>query len=430
VDEAIENFQKAAELNPADASIFNNLGVLHFSKEFLEEAEASFRKAVGIEPHYADALYGLGKVYQKYADAGEPQKLEQHIHEVKSRIEILYEQNKVQEAWKISRRLVELSPDDAENQNDYAVLCHELDKMEEAREAISKAQKLATEDADIQENHQALYSNNRGDRRREVSSSTQKEVTSNEQLKKPEIIKKKTEIKQSNIFLACMPESGSTYLRTILSEITGFPRMSAVQFYGHNEQDIFELVLRHMKQFNSVTQQHVKGTDNNIMLMKKYNIKPVITLRNIFDVVLSVYDHIEREDHRGPSGYIHKEYFRMSKEEKLDYLIRIHFPWFFSFYMSWREASEKMDVLWTSYEELFSDQIGTISRVLSFYSLPVCHDKIESAMSVMRDRNTRFNVGISGRGEKLQETHRKALLDLARVWKMDGKEMEMIGVKL
>ncbi|MEC4684614.1 MAG: sulfotransferase domain-containing protein [Nitrospirota bacterium] len=232
----------------------------------------------------------------------------------------------------------------------------------------------------------------------------------------------------ANVFIACFPKSGSTYLTTLLSEITGFQSRMAVQFCGHNEQDIFETPLRYLSLRNSITQQHVKGTNNNVKLLKKYNIKPVILVRNIFDVVLSLHNHIEREDHRILLGYVHKEYFGMSKEEKLLYVIRVMLPWYFNFYMSWREASKEMDVLWTSYEELFSNQIDTVSRILSFYDIHVNHNQIQSAILEMKSKNTRLNVGIKGRGANLPERHKEEILNLASVWKVDKKEMQIIGL--
>jgi hypothetical protein len=127
-------------------------------------------------------------------------------------------------------------------------------------------------------------------------------------------------------------------------------------------------------------------------------------------------------------GYVHKEYFDMSKEEKLLYVIHVMLPWYFNFYMSWRESSKEMDVLWISYEELFSNQIDTVSRILSFYDIPVNHDRIQSAILAMKGKNTRLNLGIKGRGASLPEEHKKAILNLASVWKVDKKEMEIIGL--
>ncbi len=45
----------------------------------------------------------------------------------------------------------------------------------------------------------------------------------------------------------------------------------------------------------AVVQQHVKGTQDNVRLMKEYAIRPIVNVRNIFDVILSLQDHWERE---------------------------------------------------------------------------------------------------------------------------------------
>ncbi len=155
--QAIDSFQKAAKLDPDEASIFNNLGVLHYTEGLLEEAEANFRKAVEIEPCYADALYGLGKIYQQHAASDDSQKLEQYIANVENRIQTLYERGRIEEAWEVSKTVIKLLPDDAERQNDHAVLCYELDKLDEARKAIDRARELAPQETDVQENYRMIH---------------------------------------------------------------------------------------------------------------------------------------------------------------------------------------------------------------------------------------------------------------------------------
>jgi hypothetical protein len=168
-------------------------------------------------------------------------------------------------------------------------------------------------------------------------------------------------------------------------------------------------------------------------LLKEFNIKPIVLVRDVFDVVISLYDHIERGRHRSPTGYVHREYAGMSVDDKLLYLIRIHLPWYFNFLISWREAADEIDVFWLTYEELFSDQIETVSRILEFYGLPVTKDRIREAIDELTAKrksieHVRFNVGIAGRGQRLSPRHRQAILDIADVWKIDDETFRMIGI--
>lgn len=234
----------------------------------------------------------------------------------------------------------------------------------------------------------------------------------------------------THILVACFPKSGSTYLSKSLMEISGFTRAPFVQYYGHNEQDIFRPALERVLRKNTVTQQHVKGTGYNIALLKEFKVRPVILIRNIYDVVLSVYDHIEREDHRFSAVYIHKQYFEMDRDEKIWFLINNTLPWYFSFLVSWKEASAEIDTFWTSYEELFSDQQSVLKRILDFYSLPVDAESVERSISKMKKTETRFNIGVSGRGDTLSDVQKGAILNFARIWKVTPSVMESVGIEL
>jgi Flp pilus assembly protein TadD len=158
VDDAIANFRDAAERNPGDASIHNNLAVLYYSKGSLAESEVSFKKAIELEPDYADALFGLSHVYLKSAEADAAEKLGEHVKMIKKRIEILHQQSRIQDAREITGKLMKLSPDDAETCNDYAVLCYESGKANDARETINRARELTPGNPDIQENHRMIHS--------------------------------------------------------------------------------------------------------------------------------------------------------------------------------------------------------------------------------------------------------------------------------
>lgn len=233
---------------------------------------------------------------------------------------------------------------------------------------------------------------------------------------------------QVNIFVACFPKSGSTYLTTLMRELTGFPFNVPVQFTGPNEQDILETKFALMCEGNSVTQQHVKATRYNLSILKKHGVKPVVLVRNIYDTLVSWRDHIEQRTAGVPTGYVHKEYFTMTEEERFRYLIRVHLPWHFSFFVSWREAGPNMPVLWITYEQLFSDQVATVKRIIEYYGLTYSDDQIMAAIGRMSGKDTRLNVGKSGRGQALSEANQAAIEDLARVWKRDMKEFSIIGI--
>lgn len=233
-----------------------------------------------------------------------------------------------------------------------------------------------------------------------------------------------------HILVACFQKSGSTYLCSILRALTGYRSVQLCHRFGNNEQDLDENRLIRKSPMDYVCQQHVKGTENNLELIRRYGLKTIVHVRAVDDVVYSLHDHFEREDHRTPTGYVHRSYFEMPPEDKLMYLIRIHLPWYFNFFVSWLEAAETMPLLWTSYESLFEDQVATISAIMAHCGMDCGRDRIEAAIVSVQGQQTRKNVGKSGRGRQLPGTHQEEIRKMAEAWKMDKTVWRRIGLQM
>ena len=61
-DEAIECFLKDMAINPNDARVYYNLGIAYSKKGMLDESMAEYKKAIGIDPNFADAHNNLGNL--------------------------------------------------------------------------------------------------------------------------------------------------------------------------------------------------------------------------------------------------------------------------------------------------------------------------------------------------------------------------------
>jgi Sulfotransferase domain len=235
---------------------------------------------------------------------------------------------------------------------------------------------------------------------------------------------------RSHIFLACFPKSGSTFLSTALQGLTGYSAYSAAEEYGHNEQDISRRKLRRARR-TSIIQQHAKGSKNNLNILRQYSMRPIVHVRNLFDVVISLHDHLFGEDHCVPTGYVHREFWRLSQREQFDYLIHVHLPWYFNFLVSWHEAQRHFSLIMTSYEELFADPPGTLRRLADFYGFDVDDAAIERALHYVSHQHTRFNKGVTGRGrELLTSAQCDAIRSLAKVWGVDQQVTRSVGIDL
>lgn len=233
-----------------------------------------------------------------------------------------------------------------------------------------------------------------------------------------------------HIFVACFPKSGSTFLSKALQGLTGYPEYCSVDECGHNEQDISPRRLGRARQL-SVIQQHTKGTKANLNIMREFGMRPIVHVRNLFDVVISLHDHFFGEDHCFPTGYVHREFWKMQEQEQFDYLIHMHLPWYFNFLVSWHEAQRQFSLITTSYEELFANPAGTLRRLADFYGLDVDDAAIQRALEHAGRQHTRLNKGVSGRGRQiLTPTQRDAICRLARVWRVERKVTRSIGIDI
>jgi len=70
LDEAIENYRKAIQINPNFAVALNNLGIALADKGRLEEAIENYRKAIQVNPNFAVALKQPGPCPRRQGPVG------------------------------------------------------------------------------------------------------------------------------------------------------------------------------------------------------------------------------------------------------------------------------------------------------------------------------------------------------------------------
>lgn len=226
-----------------------------------------------------------------------------------------------------------------------------------------------------------------------------------------------------HILIACFPKSGSTYLSKVLQELTGYREWYAAEPGAQKEQDLSERRFYRPRR-PAVIQQHLKATQANLELMLWYRMRPIVQTRNLFDVVASLHDHFQLHGHSLACGFVSEEYNRMPWQARVDYLIHLHLPWYFNFLLSWREATPRMEICELTYEELFANQERELRRIAEFFGIPASAEQIAEAIRRAKGRDTRLNIGVSGRGaEMLTEDHKRAIHHLAERCRVDIDEL-------
>jgi len=62
-DQAVNNFTKAIEVNPADAEVYYNRGNAYYNKSQYRKAISDYTKAIELNPNYSKAYYNRGLAF-------------------------------------------------------------------------------------------------------------------------------------------------------------------------------------------------------------------------------------------------------------------------------------------------------------------------------------------------------------------------------
>ncbi|MCZ6862180.1 MAG: sulfotransferase domain-containing protein [Alphaproteobacteria bacterium] len=218
-----------------------------------------------------------------------------------------------------------------------------------------------------------------------------------------------------HIVIACMPKSGSTFLNQTLQALTGWEDTYLSFAFQQNEEELHLPYLREAATRNTITQQHFRATEPNLQLLQAFDITPLIQVRRLYDIVVSYTDFLD-------GGATANTFFvgrweTFDRSGQIDLVIDNLLPWYFAFYASWMDAIDqaRLDCLIVSYEDLIADKTGTLKQIADFYALDKTLEECAKAVTLVDGQKdkTRFNTGISGRGDELSEKQKDRVRMLA-----------------
>lgn len=212
-----------------------------------------------------------------------------------------------------------------------------------------------------------------------------------------------------HVMIACMPKSGSSFLFQTLTNLTGWDSLQMSYAYMQNEEELYLPALRAVVGENTITQQHFRATVPNNQIIQAFDIRPIVLVRNLFDVVVSYTDFYDK-------GAIANTFFarrweRMDHSRKLDLIIDHFMPWYLAFFASWIDGmkSDQIDGLLVSYEQIIADKPAAIFSISEFLGLEKSPDGCAAAIAAAESnkKKIRLNKGVAGRGEDSLDTDQK-----------------------
>ena len=193
------------------------------------------------------------------------------------------------------------------------------------------------------------------------------------------------------IFIAGAPKSGSTLLCGAITQILNYIDFP-VALHGMNENDINLFMLLMSKTLgdgNIVARSHTKATYFTVEYLKNFNIKPIISVRNIYDTIISLTRDI-RNHHlngkRASYSFLWQTNSNINFDDNtfINMIIDYAVPWYVNFYASWYNLcqEENLDACFISYSNLIKNKTKTIENIFNFLDLKT-YDKpnIENAVN-------------------------------------------------
>ncbi len=160
LEQAVASYTRAVQIKPESAEAHYNLGVTLSSLGKPKEAVASYDKALRIKPDYADAHYNLGNALK---NLGKP---EEAVSSLNKALQIkpdfaeahnnlgavLYKLGKPELAVSSLRKALQINPDYAEAHYNLGNALNDLEKAEEAVSSLAKALQIKPDYAEAHNN--------------------------------------------------------------------------------------------------------------------------------------------------------------------------------------------------------------------------------------------------------------------------------------
>jgi hypothetical protein len=216
----------------------------------------------------------------------------------------------------------------------------------------------------------------------------------------------------TKFLVACLPKSGSTYLSMLIGNLPDFSLTTYAPAGGRREQELSETLMRKACRLpRHVVQQHVRASDYTLELIQRFDVTPIVLVRNIYDSVVSLAEHLVNESSVGPIAYFDQSLCQLPFQDRVNAIIDLAAPWYFNFYVSWWLARREAIV---TYEDVILGGAKRQSEFLRSIGLATDLEEVRSAHEKTKRQFTRFNIGKAGRGANLLDpSSRKKLSRLA-----------------
>ena len=211
-------------------------------------------------------------------------------------------------------------------------------------------------------------------------------------------------------------------MSTVLEEALGYRKLALTRSFERQEQQVDSrlLLIPGAGEDLFSPHQHCRYSDFIGDLIARGNIRVLITVRNIFDTLMSLHDHNERENHLFSMYYADARLWSSlkTKENRLRFLADTAIPWYANFYAGWfSNLSEHADrIAICQYEKLVEDPDPYLLEHLQAIDILTSKEAVFRGLVAAEKGFTRKNKGIVGRGQEIPVDLRDQIVRVFRYY--------------
>ena len=217
--------------------------------------------------------------------------------------------------------------------------------------------------------------------------------------------------RRPSVILAFPPKAAGTYLRSAVIVAVRGSLVRTVHAQGGRDASFYlptflSYYAQHLPASTLVTHVHMQALPANRFFIQALDLKPVVMIRSIPDMLASYLDMLEG----GPLSAdnwlnieVPENYASLNNAAKADFIVDMMGPWYASFYASWVSfaAQEPGRVLEVTYDSFLADPASALEKILNHSRLARSREQCEAALKNVWDERTqyRYNKGVAGRGQ-------------------------------
>lgn len=219
-----------------------------------------------------------------------------------------------------------------------------------------------------------------------------------------------------------MPKSASLYTTEVIKTAFDYKRIVIGPDNRNGEIYYPNLLKAKIKSMHTISHCHNSPTPYIMKVIGALQIKPIITYRNLLDVIVSRRDMLLKDKWAGPllSEYSMRKFLDSDEEYQFDMIIELFVNDYLNFFVGWKKAASERNYLVLNYSSLIDDSVGYFKEIGKYLAKNTTPD-IESIKLAIRYYDSRggvnFNVGKRGRGlQKLSDNNIKKVSKKAKLF--------------